>query len=80
MWIAAMLPCNRNDLQQRMRIRTAGNRRQHIVCILAAIKHVHAIKIKIHNMYLRMMLPEVVPQLVNIMAPAAMHEQQIFAI
>ena len=63
-----------------MDIRPAGNRQQHIVGVLAAVEHVHAVKIKIHNVNLRVVLPQIVPKLIDIVAPAAVHQQQILPI
>ena len=56
----------------------AGNGEQHIVGALAAIKNIHAVNIKIHNLNLRVVLPEIVPQPIHIMTPATMHQQQVF--
>jgi hypothetical protein len=44
------------------------------------VKNSHVVKFKIHNMYLLMVLPKVIAQPVNIMAPSPPHHQQIFPI
>ena len=63
-----------------MYARPAGNGQQHVVGAFAAVEHVHAVKIKIYYVNLRVMLPQVVPQLIHIVAPAAVHQHQVFAV
>ena len=76
----AVLPFHGYDLQQRMDIGPAGDGQQHIVGVFAAIEHIHAVKIEVHNMDLGMVLPQIVPQLIHIVAPAPVHQHQIFSI
>ena len=45
-----VIPLHRYDLQKRMHICPAGNRQQNIVGVLAAIEHIHAVKIEIYDM------------------------------
>ena len=67
-------------LQKRMDSCPTGNSQQNVIGVLTAVEHVHAVKIKIHNVNLRMVLPEVIPELIDIVAPAAVHQHEIFAI
>ena len=63
-----------------MNIRSSGDRQQHVVGVLTAVEHVHTVKFKIHNVYLRVVLPQIVPELIDIVAPAAVHQQQVFPV
>ena len=57
----AVIPLHRNDLQKRMDSCPTGNSQQNVIGVLAAVEHVHAVKIKIHNVNLRVVLPQIVP-------------------
>ena len=70
----AVFPLNRNNFQQRMNICPTRYRKQNIVRVFASVKYAHIVKIEINNMYLRMILPNIVTQLVNIIAPATVHK------
>lgn len=76
----AVFPFDGNDFQKRVDIGPTGDRQQHVVGILTAVEHVHTVKLEIHNVNLRVVLPQIVPKLIDVVAPAAMHQQQVFPI
>ena len=63
-----------------MHIGPSWNRHQNIIAILATVKNIYIIKIKINNMNLGMVLPQIVPKLIHITAPPPVHEEKIFPI
>ena len=76
----AIIPFHWDYLQKRMDSCPAWNRQQHIVGVLAAVEHIHVVKVEIYDMDLRMVLPEVISELIHIMAPSPVHQHEIFAI
>ena len=75
-----MFPFYGDDLQQRMDIRPLPDGNHHIIGILTAVKYLHIIKVKVHNMDLAVVLPDVIPEPVNIMAPVPAYHHQILPI
>lgn len=73
-------PVHRKDFQQRMHISPVLHCHQYTIIVLTLIERSHIIKIKIHNMYLGMIFPQIIPQKIHIMAPVPAHEHQIFSI
>lgn len=53
----AVIPIYWNHFQQWVDIGSARNCQQHIVGVFAAVEDVHAVKFKIHDIYLWMVLP-----------------------
>ena len=76
----AIIPFHWDYLQKRMDSCPTGDRQQNVIGVLAAVEHIHVVKVEIYDMDLRMVLPEVIPELIHIMAPAPVHQHEIFAI
>lgn len=76
----AVIPLYGNDFQKRVYISPSGYRDENVIRVLTAVKYIHIVKIKIDNIDLRMVLPEVVAELINIMTPSAVHKHQILAV
>lgn len=53
---------------------------QNVIGVLTAVEHIHVVKVEIYDMDLRMVLPQIVPKLIDIVAPATVHQQQILPI
>ena len=73
-------PIHREDLQKRVDILPFGHRHQHTVIIFALVESVDIVKIKVYDLDLRVIFPQIVPQQVHIMAPFPSHQHQFFAI
>ena len=67
-------------LKQRMDVIPYLNRHQHIIAVFTAVKYIHTVKIKIHDLDLTVILPDIVPKSVHVMAPVTMHQHQIFPV
>ena len=70
-----VFPLNGNNFHQWMNICPPWYCKQNIVCIFTSVEYAHTVKIKVNNMYLRMILPNIVTQTVNIIASATAHKQ-----
>lgn len=68
------------SLEQRVYIFPSLNGHQNIIAVFAAIECLHAVKVKIDNMNLTVILPNLIPQLIHIMAPASVHKHQVLTI
>ena len=76
----AVIPFYWNHFEQRVYIFPSLNGHQNIIAVFAAIECLHAVKVKIDNMNLTVILPNLIPQLIHIMAPASVHKHQVFTI
>lgn len=56
------------------------NCHQHIITVSGAVKHIHTVKVKIHDLDLIMILPDVIPKHIHIMTPVPVHQHQPLAI
>ena len=73
-------PVHRQDLEQRMDIAPVLHRHQHAVVVFALVESIHAVKIKVHDLDLGMVFPQIVPQQVHIVAPVPAHQHQPLAV
>ena len=71
----AVIPFHRNHFQKRVYICPSRNRQQNIIAVFTAIKNIRIIKIKIHDLNLWVVLPEVIPKLIYIMAPVPVYQK-----
>lgn len=76
----AVIPFHWDYIQKRMDSCPTGNSQQNVIGVLTAIEHIHVVKVEIYDMDLRMVLPEVISELIHIMAPSPVHQHEIFAI
>ena len=75
-----VIPLDRDHLQKRMNVCPAGEGQKDVVAVLAAVENIHTVKVKIDYVYLRMIAPKLIAEPIDIVAPAAVHEHQVFAV
>ena len=75
-----VVPIHRQNLQQRVNPRPLGHRHHQHIVVLAAVEGLQIVKGEIHNLNLQVISPEVVPQLVGVFAPVALHQHQLLAV
>ena len=63
-----------------MNIRPILNRHHQIVAVFTLIENPHGKKIEINDVNLRMILPEIIPQNIQIAVPAAANQHEIFTV
>ena len=57
-----------------------GHRHQHTIVVFALVKGIHIVKVKIHNLDLRMVFPKIISQQIYLVAPFPTHHHEFFAI
>lgn len=73
-------PIHRHDLQKRMYILPLLYCHQQIIIIFTFIKYICVIKVKIHYPDLRVILPQLIPQKIHMMAPVTPDKHQVFSV
>ena len=75
-----VVPVHWEDFQQGMDIPPVFDGHEHTVVVFALVEGPYIVEIKIRNMDLGMVFPQVVPEEVYIVAPVPAHEHQVFPI
>ena len=73
-------PIHRQNLEQWVDISPIFHCHEDTVIILALVKCRYIIKIEIHNLDLWVVLPNVIPEQIYVMAPIPAHEHQFLSI
>ena len=53
---------------------------QHVITVFTTVKHIYAVKVKIHNLNLAVILPNIIPKHIHIVAPVPVHQHQLLSI
>ena len=75
-----VIPLHRQNLKQGMDVLPFRNSHQNAVVVFTLVKYFRIIEIKIYDLYLRMILPQLIPQKIHIMTPVTFYQHQFFAI
>lgn len=73
-------PLHRDGFQQGVDVLPILDSHHNVFRVLALVEHVDAEKIKVNDLDLRMILPEVVPKLVQVVVPAPADQEKIFSV
>lgn len=76
----AVCPVHGDDLEQRMHAGPAGNGQQHVVAVFAAVEHLQVIQLEFLHVDFGVVLLDIVPQRVHMVAPAPAHQHERLAV